>query len=198
VKHLFAGFVAACSCLLLSPAWAAPDCDAADNAELCVIAEETRADNPSFADLRSEGAEGERRRSARHAARRARARGVLNALVDPTWRDLFRAGYVIAYGDTAEEDLLAHAIAIRTLSLAPDEPDARFLVAMTIDQIGRTYVGAQLYGRQKFFEFDPLTDAVARACLPQMIDPPLPASIGVEFHRVEGFEPCPPGVGVAR
>jgi hypothetical protein len=132
----------------------------------------------------------------RHGERRLRARAILDEMAAPTWRDLYRAGYVIAYGDTPEEDLLAHAIAIRALSLAPDESDTHFLIAMTIDEIGRRYVGAQLYGRQKYFALSE-TGTVSLQCLPQMIDPPLPASVGVAFHAPpEGFAHCPPGVGV--
>ena len=178
--------------LCATPAAAAPGCEAADNSELCSLAADTLADNPSFAVLSAETRAEAAVRMARHAGRRARARAVLDALAAPTWRDLYRAGYVIAYGDTREERMLALAIAIRALSLAPDEPDVRFLVAMTVDAVGRTYVGVQVYGRQKYFELAP-GGAVQRACLPQMLA--TPASVGPAFHAVEGYEACPPGVG---
>lgn len=179
-----------------STASAAPPCQRDDAAILCTLAQETLADNPTFAQMREGGPDAERARLGRHAERRAQVRALLNELSAPTWRDLYRAGYVVAYGDTPEDDLLAWAIAIRALSLAPDEADVRFLVAMTADEIGRRYVGAQLYGRQKYFAFDPRTGSVARACLPQMLDPPLPQSVGSSFHSPgDGYEPCPAGVG---
>lgn len=174
---------------------AAPGCLPEDNAELCQIASDVRADNPSFAVIGTETREAEMARQQRQLARRQRMRAVFAVIAAPTWRDCYRAGYVIAYGDTPEEDMLAHAIAIRALSLAPDEADTHFLVAMTIDEIGRRYVGLQLYGRQKYFELGE-GGVVTRQCLPQMIEPPLPASVGVSFHAPpEGFDRCPPGVG---
>ncbi|NOT40397.1 MAG: hypothetical protein HOP13_07895 [Alphaproteobacteria bacterium] len=176
--------------------YASPNCERADIAELCTLAKETRADNPEF------GAQGQwttaalQERSQRHATRRKRAVDILNDVANPTWRDLYNAGYAIFYGETPEERLLAHAIAIRALSLAPDEPEARHFVAMTFDKIGRSYVGAQLYGRQKFFKLNPATSEVESSCLPQMIDPPLPASVGTAFEAwPKGFDRCPKGVG---
>lgn len=189
-------FVAVCAAALSSVAHAAPECEPEDSAILCDLARETVSDNPNFETMRLGGAGAEAERMQRHAARRANARAALDELTAPTWRDLYRAGYVIAYGNSPEEDLLAWAISIRALSLAPDEPDVRFLVAMTTDEIGRRYVGAQLYGRQKHFELDSESGRVRVACLPQMIDPPLPESIGPSFHAPsDGIERCPSGVG---
>ncbi len=184
--------VALAAMFCAAPAAAAPPCEPADNAELCALAADTLADNPSFAVLGTETQADAAVRAARHAGRRERARAVLDAVAAPTWRDLYRAGYVIAYGDTREERMLALAIAIRALSLAPDEADVRFLVAMTVDAVGRNYVGRQVYGRQKYFQLAP-GRAVQRACLPQMLL--LPASVGTAFHAVDGYEACPPGVG---
>ena len=189
-------FIIAAALLFCAPAIAAPPCDAADNDELCTIAADTLADNPSFETLRNETQADASARAERHAARRTRARTLLDAEATPNWRDLYRAGYVIGYGDTRDERLLAMAIAIRALSLAPDEPDVRFLVAMTVDSVTRTYAGAQLYGRQKYFQFDPETGATEIACLPQMLE--LPSSVGASFHTVEGYPHCPAGVGEAR
>ncbi|MBL8537487.1 MAG: hypothetical protein JNM59_08810 [Hyphomonadaceae bacterium] len=177
------------------PAHAAPPCLSEDNSELCMLADATLADNPTFAELQRASPDDERARASRHQERRQDVRNLLNTLAAPTWRDLYRAGYVIAYGSTPEEDLLAHAISVRALSLAPEEMDVRFLVAMTLDELGRRYVGYQLYGRQKYFHFAP-SGAVDTACLPEMLDPPLPQSIGPAFHTpADGFERCPPGVG---
>lgn len=195
LRFILAGLALAFTALA-ADAHAAPDCLPSDNAELCAIARETLSDNPPFSELGTETREAEAARQERHRARRVRARTVLEGMPAPTWRDLYRAGYVIAYGDTPDEDMIAHAIAIRALSLAPDEADTHFLVAMTIDEIGRRYVGIQLYGRQKYFELSE-GGAVTRQCLPQMIEPPLPASVGVSFHAPpQGFERCPTGVGV--
>lgn len=178
------------------PGYAAPRCENTDVAELCVIAKETLADNPEFGAPAQWTSSAEQERMQRHAQRRKRARDILNEVATPTWRDLYNAGYVIFYGEAPEERLLAHAIAIRALSLAPNEPDVRHFVAMTIDNIGRNYVGAQLYGRQKFFRLNPATNEVESFCLPQMIDPPLPASVGVAFEAwPKGFDRCPKGVG---
>ncbi|WP_395644567.1 hypothetical protein [Terricaulis sp.] len=198
LRIFVATFAFAVVAVCLPPrAHAAPDCLAGDNAELCAITRDTLADNPPFSQLGTETREAEAARQERHRLRRVRARALLDEISAPTWRDLYRAGYVISYGQTPEEDLLAHAIAIRALSFAPDEPDTHFLVAMTFDDIGRRYVGAQVYGRQKYFELGE-TGVVTRQCLPQMIDPPLPASVGISFHAPpEGFERCPPGVGVS-
>ena len=143
--------------------------------------------------LRTERQADANARAERHAARRVRARTLLEAIAAPNWRDLYRAGYVIGYGQTRDERLLAMAIAIRALSLAPDEPDVRFLVAMTVDSVTRNYAGAQLYGRQKYFQFNPETGATEVACLPQMLE--LPSSVGTTFHAVEGYPRCPAGVG---
>lgn len=179
--------------LFSAPALAAPACDTADNADLCAIAAETLADNPPFETLRTETPSDANARAERHAARRVHAHTLLEAIAAPNWRDLFRAGYVIGYGQTRYERLLAMAIAIRALSLAPDEPDVRFLVAMTVDSVTRNYAGAQLYGRQKYFQFNPETGATEVACLPQMLE--LPSSVGTAFHAVEGYPRCPAGVG---
>jgi hypothetical protein len=184
---------AAATFLFCTPALGAPVCETADNAELCAIAADTLADNPSFETLRTETRADATARAERHATRRARARALLDAQATPNWRDLYRAGYVIGYGDTRDERLLAMAIAIRALSLAPDEQDVRFLVAMTVDSVTRTYAGAQLYGRQKYFQFNPETGATELACLPQMLE--LPSSVGAAFHNVEGYPRCPAGVG---
>ena len=117
-------------------------------------------------------------------------------LAKPTWRDLSNSGYTIAYGDAAEERLLALGIAIRALSLAPDQPSVRLLVAMTTDTIARNYVGAQLYGRQKFFKLNPETGEAELSCLPQMLEPGLPPSVGAAFDApAAAFKPCPKGVG---
>jgi hypothetical protein len=196
MKSLIFGLACVVTLAASGPSYSAPSCSPGDNSQLCEIAAATLSDNPTFAEMQAGGAEAETARVSRHAERRRSVREILNQLSEPTWRDLYRAGYVIAYGDTAEEDMLAHAIAIRALSLAPNEADARFLVAMTIDEIGRRYVGLQLYGRQKYFELNPTTGAPTLACLPQMIDPPLPDAIGLQFHRVDGYERCAPGVGV--
>jgi hypothetical protein len=175
---------------------AAPKCEGADVAELCVIASETLADNPAFGEAGAWTNAAEKARAQRHAKRRSRAIAILNDVANPTWRDLYNAGYTIFYGDTGQERLLALAIAIRALSLAPNEPDVRHLVAMTTDNIARNYVGAQLYGRQKFVKINPSTSEVEMFCLPQMIDPPLPASVGVAFEAwPKGFDRCPKGVG---
>ena len=107
---------------------AAPACAPEDNVALCELAGATLADNPPFAQLRSEAPDGAAARATRHRERRELARSILNEAQAPNWRDLYRAGYVIGYGETREERLLAMAIAIRALSLAPDEPDVRFLV----------------------------------------------------------------------
>lgn len=181
--------------LLSASANAAPACAPEDSAELCALAAATLSDNPPFAQLRSESQADAAARAQRHAERRARTRELLDALPAPNWRDLYRAGYITGYGDTRDERLLAMAIAIRALSLAPDEPDVRFLVAMTVDSVTRTYAGAQLYGRQKYFQFNPDTGATEIACLPQMLD--LPPTVGAAFHHVEGYPHCPVGVGEA-
>ena len=65
---------------------------------------------------------------------------------------------------------------------------------MTVDSVSRNYASAQLYGRQKYFQFDPQTGAAQSSCLPQMRD--LPPSVGASFHHVEGYPRCPDGVGV--
>lgn len=195
MRLAFAAAMAVFTTVLIHPAAAAPRCEGADSQPLCLLAEETQSDNPSFAQMREGGPQAEQARMQRQAERRTQTRSLLDEISSPTWRDLYRAGYVIAYGNTPEEDLLAWAISIRALSLAPDEADVRFLVAMTSDEIGRRYVGAQLYGRQKWFTFDQ-SGRVDVACLPQMIDPPLPPSIGATFHTPgDGFERCPDGVG---
>lgn len=195
MKPLLVATLTALAFFVPWPAKAAPACLPEDSAALCEVAQATLADNPSFRVIASETRADEAARMRRQADRRAQARALLNGIASPTWRDLYRAGYVIGYGDTPEENLLAHAIAIRALSLAPNEPDTHFLVAMTFDEIGRRYVGAQVYGRQKYFAFDE-AGAVQTACLPQMIDPPLPASVGAAFHTpAEGLPHCPAGVG---
>jgi hypothetical protein len=177
---------------LFGMAEASPACDPADNRALCELAEATRIDNPALSELSVQTEAIGRARDARHAARRVEARTVLNALAEPTWRDLYRAGYNNAYGKTPEEDLLAHAIAIRALSLAPNEADTHFLVAMTLDELARRYLGAQVYGRQRSYTLDPTTGAVTQMCLPDMIEPPLPASIGRDFHAPDiNLSPCP-------
>jgi hypothetical protein len=182
--------------LLLALSWggfarAEPFCSAEDQPTLCELARATRADNPNFAELGAEAPGGAQDRAARHGERRAQARAILDGLAAPTWRDLYRAGYVIAYGDTPEEDLLAHAIAIRALSLAPDEADVRFLVAMTLDELGRRYAGLQVYGRQKIFVRNLATGAW-QGCLPHMITPALPTSVGRDFHDPASDLPhCP-------
>lgn len=193
---ILAALLLAAIVVFSAPADAAPACATEDNADLCALAAQTLADNPPFAQLRSETEADAAARAARHLERRGRTRELLEAIAAPNWRDLYRAGYVTGYGDTRDERLLAMAIAIRALSLAPDEPDVRFLVAMTVDSVARAYAGAQLYGRQKYFEFNPESSAIETACLPQMLD--LPASVGAAFHRVEGYPPCPAGVGEAR
>jgi len=192
MKSIVVAIVAALA-LFAASAKAAPSCLPEDNSELCDLAATTLADNPPFAQLRSERQADAAARAERHATRRARARELLETITAPNWRDLYRAGYVIGYGNARDERLLAMAIAIRALSLAPDEPDTRFLVAMTVDSVTRNYAGAQLYGRQKYFQFAPDTGAIELSCLPQMLD--LPASVGVAFHEVEGFPRCPAGVG---
>ena len=186
---------------LLAPACgttanAMPRCDGGDVAELCKIATDTRADNPEFGKTSEWTAAAGAAREERHAKRRTRAKAILSEVADPTWHDLFNAGYTIAYGTSPEERLLSLAIGIRALTLAPNEPDVRLLVAMTTDAIGRNYVGAQLYGRQKFFKLNPATGGVESWCLPQMIEPALPASVGLSFDApAKGSERCPPGVG---
>lgn len=177
---------------------AAPDCIAGDDAELCALSAATLEDNPTFAQLQRTTAADEEARAARHTKRRRQARLALDRLSAPTWRDLYRAGYVVAYGSTPEEDLLAHAIAVRALSLAPEQRDVRILVAITFDELGRRYVGYQLYGRQKYFHFAP-DHSVDIACLPDMIDPPLPQSVGLAFQTPEdGLPQCAPGVGTSQ
>jgi hypothetical protein len=176
------------------PAFA--DCAPADIAELCKIAQDVREDNPAFGAPDEWTDAAMAMRADRQRSRRIRARRLLDQTAAPTWRDLVNAGYAISYGETPEERLLALGIAIRALSLAPNETSARALVAMTTDTIARNYVGAQLYGRQKFFKMNPETSAVELMCLPQMLEPGLPASVGLAFDAPpKGFLPCPEGVG---
>jgi len=188
--------IAALSLTSAANVLAAPACQKDDEQELCRIAHDMLADNPRFGDAAAWTLDAERAMAARQATRRERARAILYRLETPTWRDLFNAGYTIFYSEAPQDRLLAMAVAIRALSLAPDEPDTHHLVAMTVDQVSRNYVGAQLYGRQKLFDLDPATSEVKSKCLPQMLDPPLPPSVGAAFEAPpKGFAPCPKGVG---
>jgi hypothetical protein len=188
--------LAALSLASVASAFAAPACQKEDEQELCRIAQEMLTDNPRFGDAAAWTKEAQRAMTARQAARRERARTILYRLETPTWRDLYNAGYTIFYSKAPEDRLLAMAVAIRALSLAPDEPDTHHLVAMTVDEVSRSYVGAQLYGRQKFFKLNPATSEIESKCLPQMLDPPLPPSVGLAFEAPpQGFGLCPKGVG---
>jgi len=175
---------------------AAPACQKEDDQELCRIAHDMLADNPRFGDAAAWNVEAERARAARQTARTERARTILYRIETPTWRDLYNAGYAIFYSEAPQDRLLAMAVAIRALDLAPEEPDTHHLVAMTVDKVSRSYVGAQLYGRQKFYKLNPATSEVESKCLSQMLDPPLPPSVGPAFEAPPpGFGPCPKGVG---
>lgn len=187
--------------LLLSVALAAaapamPPCEKGDVEELCQLARDARNDNSELGQPGGVLIKEEEVRAERNAGRRERARTILYGLTNPTWHDLWNAGYVLSYGDAPQDQLLTLAIGIRVLSLAPNDTFARALVAMTVDDLGRAYVGAQLYGRKKFIKMNPATFEVEFACLPQMLDPPLPASVGVAFDAPRRtFPPCPKGVG---
>ena len=186
---------AACSLALCATASAFPACLPEDDAGLCRLAKEAYEDNPSFKALHDATPETERTRAGRLTQRRTEAMARLAALPQPSWRDLWNAGYVAAYGTTPEALLIAHAIAIRTLSLAPDEADARFLVAMTFDSVAKAYADQQVYGLQKWYALNPSNGEVQYGCLPHMVEG-LPSSVTRDFHvQNHGLKPCAPGQG---
>jgi hypothetical protein len=181
------------SVILATGASATPTCEKEDVQELCQIAHDKRSDTPELGKSSGWSTEELQAIDKRNVARRDRARALIYEIANPTWRDLWNAGYAISSGRTPQDRLLVLAISIRALSLAPNDPYAHALVAITVDDIGTSYVGAQLYGRQKLYRS---TNAVDSACLPQMINPPLPASVGAAFDAPSRpIGPCPKGVG---
>ncbi len=78
--------------------------------------------------------------------RRIRTRELLDAGELTTGPDFYAAAYIFQHGDTAEDYLLAHTLAIRALGLGMDQ--AEWIAAATLDRYLQSVGRSQIYGTQ--------------------------------------------------
>lgn len=136
------GFILA----LATPAWSQDAAPVEDNPEMAAILAADQAVRQDLAAVLAGGREGALRIHAADAVRRQQVRALLDAGALRTATDLYSAALVFQHGDTAEDYLLAHTLAVA--ALGEGSTASPWLAAATLDRYLQKVGQPQIYGTQ--------------------------------------------------
>ena len=139
---MMTGFILA----LATPAWSQDAAPVEDNPEMAAILAADQAVRQDLAAVLAGGREGALRIHAADAVRRQQVRVLLDADALRTATDLYSAALVFQHGDTAEDYLLAHTLAVAALGEGSTE--SPWLAAATLDRYLQKVGQPQIYGTQ--------------------------------------------------
>ena len=125
---MMTGFILA----LATPVWSQDAAPVEDNPEMAAILAADQAVRQDLAAVLAGGREGALRIHAADAVRRQQVRVLLDAGALRTATDLYSAALVFQHGDTAEDYLLAHTLAVAALGEGSTE--SPWLAAATLDR----------------------------------------------------------------
>ncbi|WP_052247526.1 hypothetical protein [Brevundimonas nasdae] len=108
-------------------------------------------------------------------ARRARVRELMAQGALTSGRDYFNAAMIFQHGDTANDYLLAHALA--TTAIAMNEPMASWLAAASLDRYLQNIGQSQIYGTQ--FQIPDVGDVTQGAYDRDLLPDAARAAVGV-------------------
>lgn len=118
----------------------------ADNSELAAISAADQAVRQDLQAVLAGGREGAIRMMAEDAARREQVKALLDAGALRTAADFYSAALVYQHGDTAQDYLMAHTLAIAALGEGSTE--SPWLAAATLDRYLQKIGQPQIYGTQ--------------------------------------------------
>ena len=139
---MMTGFILA----LATPVWSQDAAPVEDNPEMAAILAADQAVRQDLAAVLAGGREGALRIHAADAVRRQQVRVLLDADALRTPTDLYSAALVFQHGDTAEDYLLAHTLAVAALGEGSTE--SPWLAAATLDRYLQKVGQPQIYGTQ--------------------------------------------------
>ena len=139
---MMTGFILA----LATPVWSQDAAPVEDNPEMAAILAADQAVRQDLAAVLAGGREGALRIHAADAVRRQQVRVLLDADALRTATDLYSAALVFQHGDTAEDYLLAHTLAVAALGEGSTE--SPWLAAATLDRYLQKVGQPQIYGTQ--------------------------------------------------
>lgn len=117
-----------------------------DNAEMAAILAADQAVRQDFAAILAGGRENAVRLHAEDAVRRAQVKALLDAGALRTAADFYAAALVYQHGDTAQDYLMAHTLAVAALGEGSTE--SPWLAAATLDRYLQKIGQPQIYGTQ--------------------------------------------------
>ena len=139
---MMTGFILA----LATPVWSQDAAPVEDNPEMAAILAADQAVRQDLAAVLAGGREGALRIHAADAVRRQQVRALLDAGALRTATDLYSAALVFQHGDTAEDYLLAHTLAVA--ALGEGSTASPWLAAATLDRYLQKVGQPQIYGTQ--------------------------------------------------
>lgn len=131
---------------LATPAQSQEAASVPDNAEMAAILAADQSVRQDLAAVLAGGREGALRIHAADAVRRQQVRALLDAGTLRTATDFYSAALVFQHGDTAEDYLLAHTLAVAALGEGSTE--SPWLAAATLDRYLQAVGQPQIYGTQ--------------------------------------------------
>ncbi|MFN7128654.1 MAG: hypothetical protein ACK4OJ_06270 [Brevundimonas sp.] len=137
-----AGFILA----LATPVLSQDAASVPDNPEMAAILAEDQAVRQDLAAVLAGGREGALRIHAADAVRRQQVRAMLDAGALRTATDFYSAALVFQHGDTPEDYLMAHTLAVAALGEGSTE--SPWLAAATLDRYLQAVGQPQIYGTQ--------------------------------------------------
>lgn len=153
---------AAWALALAAPAFAQEAEPPADNPEMAAIFAADQEVRKDLAAVLAGGREGALRIHAADAVRRQQVRALLETGALRTARDFYTAGLVFQHGDTPEDYLMAHTLALAALGEGSTE--SPWLAAATLDRYLHAIGQPQIYGTQTMMRRG---EADARALRPR-------------------------------
>lgn len=131
---------------LATPALSQDAAPVADNPEMAAILAADQAVRQDLAAVLAGGRENAMRIHAADAVRRQQVRALLDAGALRTGTDLYSAALVYQHGDTPEDYLMAHTLAVAALGEGSTE--SPWLAAATLDRYLQQVGQPQIYGTQ--------------------------------------------------
>lgn len=120
--------------------------EVADNPDMAAILAADQAVRQDLQAVLAGGREGAIRMMAEDAARRAQVQALLDAGALRTAADFYSAALVYQHGDTAQDYLMAHTLAVAALGEGSTE--SPWLAAATLDRYLQKIGQPQIYGTQ--------------------------------------------------
>lgn len=140
-----------------------------DNAEMAAILAADQAVRQDLAAVLAGGREGALRIHAADAVRRQQVRALLDAGALRTATDFYSAALVFQHGDTPEDYLLAHTLAVA--ALGEGSTRSPWLAAATLDRYLHAVGQPQIYGTQTMMRRgeEPTREPFDHALIPDSI-----------------------------